>query len=122
MRGRNGSDSGKRPYLKPGVWRVTDDLSGFQKGSDEVKKTWDGFLATPGEGWYVRQPQDFPLLTRGVTSVIDARPLNSYTVEGAYDYHVAGTTPDNNYLVFQDNSYIGFKFYQNEYIGDIPSE
>lgn len=121
MRGRDGSDSGKRPYLQPGVWRVTDDLSGYQIGSDMVKKTWDGFLCDANNTWYPRQPQDFPLLTRGVTSVINARPLNSYTVEGAYDYHVAGTN-DANYLVFQDNSYIGFKYYSNEYIGDIPLE
>jgi hypothetical protein len=117
VRGRNSSNGGKRPYLKPGVWRVTDDLSGFQIGSDMVKKTWDGFLCDANNTWYPRQPQDFPLITRGVTSVVDARPLNSYTVEGAYNYHVAGTN-DDNYLTFQDGSLIEFAFYQNEYVGN----
>lgn len=121
MRGRNNSNGGKRPYLKPGVWRVTDDLSGFQIGSDQVRKTWDGFICDAENTWYPRQPQDFPLLTRGVTSVIDARPLNSYTVDTAYDYHVAATHEDN-YLVFQDGSYIGFQYYPDEYNGNIPPE
>lgn len=122
MRGRNGGDSGKRPYLKPGVYRVWDDISGFPKGSDQVKKTWDGFLATQGEGWYPRQPQDFPLTTRGVTTVPDARPLNEYAVAGSNNYHVAAVVQDDSYLVFQDNSFIGFQFYSDEYIGNLPSE
>lgn len=117
MRGRNGSDSGKRPYLKPGVYRVTDDLSGFQKGSDQMKMTWDGFMTEPGQTWYPRQPQDYPLTTRGVTSVLNARPLDTVTADTAYNYHVAGTHEDN-YLVFQDNSFIEFIFYPDEYIGE----
>ncbi len=117
MRGRNGSDSGKRPYLQPGVYKFYDDLSGFPRGSDSRIFTWDGFATVQGETFYKRQPQDFPLLTRGVTSVVDARPLNSYTVEGAYNYHVAGTH-DDNYLVFQDDSLIEFIFYPQEYVGN----
>ena len=117
MRGRNGSDNGKRPYLSGQQFKYYDDLSGFPRGSDTRKFTWDGFATTVDETFYLRQPQDFPLYTRGVTSVIDARPLNSYTVEGAYDYHVAGTN-DDNYLVFQDDSLIEFVFYPTEYIGN----
>lgn len=119
MRGRNGSDSGKRPYLRPGVWRVSDDLSGFQIGSDMVKKTWDGFLCDAQNTWYPRNPQDLPLYTRGVTSVINARPFdNNYTAPSAYNYKVAAVQPSGSFLAFQDRSLIGFQFYTDEYIGD----
>lgn len=85
MRGRDGKDSGDRPYLRPDNVRVTCDLSGFQCGSDQMKRTWDGFLVRE-DFWYPRQPQDFPLFTRGVTSVLDARPLNSVNAPGAYGF------------------------------------
>lgn len=117
MKGRSKGSSGYRPYLKPGCWRVTDDLSGFQKSSDQVKMTWDGFLATPGEGWYKRQPQDFPLLSRGITSVLNARPVYAVDVDSAFNYHVAGTDT-SDFLTFQDGSLIEFKFYASEYIGN----
>ena len=117
MRGRNGSDSGKRPYLVPVAVRFTDDLSGFQRSSLDQVFTWDGFATIRGETWYPRQPQDFPLTTRGVTSVLNARPLNMITVEGAYNYHVAGTS-DDDYLIFSDGSLIEFTFYPDEYIGE----
>lgn len=116
MRGRNSSDSGKRPYLAPGQYRVYCDLSGFPCSQDEIRRTWDGFLVRK-DFWYPRQPQDFPLTTRGVTSVINARPLNEYAVAGATQNHVAGVN-DGNFLVFQDGSYIGFKYYPDEYVGN----
>ncbi len=117
MRGREGSNGSWRPYLQGQQFKYYDDLSGFARGSDTRKFTWDGFATTESETFYKRQPQDYPLLTRGVTSVINARPFDDYTVEGAYNYHVAGTD-ENNYLVFQDNSLIEFIFYPDEYIGE----
>lgn len=121
MRGRSNGNSGKRPYLKPDVYKFYDDLSGFPQGSDQKKVTWDGMRVT-STTFYSRQPQDFPLITRGLTTVPDARPLNEYAIQGSNNYHVAGTLPDDNYLVFQDNSFIGFQYYPDEYIGNLPSE
>lgn len=117
MRGRDNSNSGYRPYLKSGAVRFTDDLSGFQRASTDAVFTWDGFMTIVGETYYERNPQDFPLFTRGVTSVLNARPLNMVNAPTAYNYHVAGTN-DENYLTFQGNSLIEMVYYPLEYVGE----
>lgn len=62
-------------YFKIGSWNVICDICGKKRKREEVKKTWDGFLACTITCFDPKHPNDYPrrIYADGLP-VPDARP------------------------------------------------
>lgn len=48
-------------FYKPGSHNVICDMCGCKRKREEVRKTWDGFMACVDKGcWYPKHPNEYP--------------------------------------------------------------
>ena len=62
-----------RDEFKPGVWNAQCDRCGRKFKSDELRKTWDGWMVCARD-WETRHPQDFVKAGRPETAPGWVRP------------------------------------------------
>lgn len=116
-------------YYKVGSHNVQCDICGAKRKREQVRKTWDGYLACVAKGcWYPKHQNDYPrkIVTDGYP-VQDARPRPEManrtfiSIEGFHRWDNATLIWTDNTWRWDDNPAGGHLFIGNLALPDEPT-